>query len=345
LSDQVELQREAAYIGIDIGISNIAIYSDKGLRYVGRSIVSSDKTSSESDLAHVTEPVISLLSGDSKALEHVRDLLKKYIDNAKLAQPAENSYALLTVDHNSSGSYKRNILEIANDLFKGAMVVDSLFCVAYRSGKSDPSIYVDIGTSSTRICCINGDVPESMSCMSIDSGGNDIEKELLDLVSAEHEEILLTDELVKEWVNSYSYVGEFDTEAKVKVPYGGSNSGDEPKPDNNANTEFNITEEMALASEYLVSDVISGLTRMISDIDPELRDVFRSNIYLCGVGSKIRNISSFMEDELKELGGGKVFLVDDPVFAGAIGAWMLAAKMPMDFWAQLEEQKNTKRKV
>lgn len=343
--DSNSTDNKTAYIGIDIGISNIAVYSDKGSRYITPSVDDSKNELDESEKTYVKEPVSSLLSGNKQASDPVRYLLEECIKNAALSQSAENSYALITVDYDSPDSYKRSILEIANKLFKGAMVVNKLFCVAYRAGKTEASVYIDIGTASTRICCVNGDVPEGLNCMSIDSGGNDIERELLDLIRAEHEDISISEELVRQWIASHSYVGEDMDEVKVKIPSASSTSDSRSESGSESNIELDITEEIVLASEYLVSDVISGLTKMLSDIDLESRDIFRNNIYLCGGGSKIRNIVNFMENELKELGGGRVLLVDDPVFAGAIGAWMLAAKMPTEFWVQLEEQENTKRKV
>jgi rod shape-determining protein MreB len=233
------------------------------------------------------------------------------------------------VPHDASDLYKRSVLEIAQDMFKSAMVVDGMFCVAYGCGETESSIFVDIGTVSSRICCINVDQPDEMNCLVIDSGAGEIERELLDMVTEEHEGLIITKEIVREWVHSHSYVGGHADEFKAELML-----------EDGSTKEIIITEELGLVSEYLVSDILSGLIKMLSTIDPVSRDKVRNNIHICGGGSKIQNIGGFMENELKELGGGKVSLVDDPAFAGAIGAWMLAEKMPLEFWGRASGQKN-----
>ncbi|WP_406661084.1 rod shape-determining protein [Methanolobus sp. ZRKC3] len=338
-SGSSDVKEGAVYLGIDIGSSKVAICTSEGSRSAEPAMVAYSgndfpNDSSGEDVFYGTaaleqggsgikEPIRELLSGRNNRIA-VRHLLEHCIVNTGMSLPLENTRAVVTVTSNADTSYKRTILGIARELFRDAMVADDLFCVAYGSGKTEASIFVDIGTSCTNICCISGDVPDNFNFLRISSGIDDIERELVDLVSEEHEDLFVQGKLAREWIVSHSYVGKHEGQIKVEVPLDGSLR------------EIDITEELGLASEYLVSDIISGLTKILSAIDPEIREMFRNNIYVCGGGSKIRNIDCFMEDELKELGGGKVFLVDDPIFAGAIGARMLAEKMPHEFWEQLK---------
>ncbi|MDB5300241.1 MAG: mreB, partial [Phycisphaerales bacterium] len=42
-----------------------------------------------------------------------------------------------------------------------------------------------------------------------------------------------------------------------------------------------------------------------------------------------------IEDAMKEYGGARVVVVDEPLYAGANGALQLALDMPGEYWQQL----------
>ncbi len=96
-----------------------------------------------------------------------------------------------------------------------------------------------------------------------------------------------------------------------------------------------IAEEIKQACESLVPEIVVGISKLISTYDPEFRDELRKNIRICGGGSRIANIDTFIEEALEQIGGGKVSIVNDPIYGGANGALKLAENMPPEFWDQI----------
>ena len=46
-------------------------------------------------------------------------------------------------------------------------------------------------------------------------------------------------------------------------------------------------------------------------------------------------LNKAVEDGMASIGGGKVIVVEEPLYAGAIGALQLAMDMPAEYWQQL----------
>ncbi len=61
----------------------------------------------------------------------------------------------------------------------------------------------------------------------------------------------------------------------------------------------------------------------------------RSRVIVSGGGSQVFGLQEALESGLEELGGGRVVIVDDPVFSGAQGALKLAQDMPAEYWNQI----------
>ncbi len=61
----------------------------------------------------------------------------------------------------------------------------------------------------------------------------------------------------------------------------------------------------------------------------------RQNVILSGRGSRIRGLAAALEKSLAELGGGKVIVVDDPVFAGSNGSLAIALDADESDWERL----------
>lgn len=332
--------QEALYLGIDIGTYTIAICTNTGRKFVEYSVIAHEseelpqspesenilfgKAALEQSDLNIKEPVKALLQGTTNDYEPVKLLLQHCLKSAGIEPDASESYAIIGVPAGADPSYKRSILEISRDLFTGAMVADELFCVAYGSGHLENSLIVDIGASKLDICHINGNVPGADDHLRISFAGENIDQELIDLIKEKYEDARIPKNLARQWKENFAYVGLPDVQCKVEVPL------------ENSSEETSISEELRFACESVIPDVVCGLTKMISDAEPEFREALRNNIYVCGGCSKIKNIGNFIESELKELGGGKVFLPDDPDLAVAEGARKLTEKMPKEFWAQVK---------
>ena len=80
-----------------------------------------------------------------------------------------------------------------------------------------------------------------------------------------------------------------------------------------------------------------GIQKLVSTFDPEFQHRIRSRVIVSGGGSQVYGLQEALEKGLEELGGGKVVIVDDAVYAGSQGALKLAQEMPEDYWQQLGE--------
>jgi len=335
------------YLGIDLGTSKIKICTNDGIMFSEHSLIAH----SDGDFSQIGDgdeiffgksifertdlerkwPVRDLIKDeDAVGPGCLKILLEHCIQAAGVSADPGQMYAMISVPSVASASYKRTVLEAARHLFRGVMIANGLFCVAYGSQKFEGSLIIDMGTSKTDICRIKSNIPEEEDYLSISVAGEDVDKELVDLLAEKYDGLKATPELANGWKESYGFVGDVDEEYKVALPLSDSSQ------------EMIITEELRLACESIIPDIVSGIIKMVSGAEPHFREALRNNICLCGGGSKIRNVRSFIENELKGFGGGRVFLIDDPEFAGAYGACRLAEKMPGEFWERLNNCDNLK---
>jgi rod shape-determining protein MreB len=330
---------DISYLGIDLGTLTTRICTTDGDMFSEYSLigyskdticerVSGDKAFfgeaalERADL-EVKWPVKSLLMNDREDCGNLKILLEHCIQAAGVSARPERRYAVISVSPDANASYKRAVLEVSRQLFRGVMVANGLFCIAYGNETYDNSVIIDVGASKANICCIQGNIPEDEDHFSISFAGESIDQQLVDLLVEKYECSKVTNELARKWKEAYGFVGDAGEECKVELPLDDSFK------------EVIITEELKLACESIIPDIVSGIIRMVSGAQPQFRAALRNNIYICGGSSKIRNIGTLIENELSELGGGRVTLLDDPEFAGANGACRLAEKMPLEFWEKL----------
>ncbi|MDH3255089.1 MAG: hypothetical protein OEM62_08870, partial [Acidobacteriota bacterium] len=60
-----------------------------------------------------------------------------------------------------------------------------------------------------------------------------------------------------------------------------------------------------------------------------------NNVILCGGSGLIRNLGGVLEKALGEFGGGKVKVVEDPVYVGSDGGLAIAQDAPESDWEKL----------
>ena len=92
---------------------------------------------------------------------------------------------------------------------------------------------------------------------------------------------------------------------------------------------------MRTACETLVPPTIETMLDLLSRVEPEFQERVRNNIILSGGGGLIRNLARSLEEALKQVGGGKVTHMQDPVFVGSDGGLALALDAPDEDWEKL----------
>jgi len=129
--------------------------------------------------------------------------------------------------------------------------------------------------------------------------------------------------MVREWKEKHSFVGDPPKRVLVTAPVKG------------VPTELDITNEMKTACETLLPPTVETMLDLLSRVEPEFQERVRGNIILSGGGGLIRNLAHSLEDALKQVGGGKVTHMQDPVFVGSDGGLALALDAPDEDWEKL----------
>jgi rod shape-determining protein MreB len=168
-------------------------------------------------------------------------------------------------------------------------------------------------------------MPEEADQITIEMAGDAVDEELARLIKEQYPEAQFTIQMIKLIKERHAYLGEPAGRAVVDLPVRG-------KP-----TQFDLTEEIRQACSILIAPIIDGLNQLISSFDPEFQHKLRNRVLLAGGGSQIKNLDSAIEEAMKrDLGGGKVLRIDEPVYGGANGALKIAHDMPEEFWEKLK---------
>src|SRR6185436_1567693 len=111
----------------------------------------------------------------------------------------------------------------------------------------------------------------------------------------------------------YGFVGETGERCIVELPVDG-------KP-----TSFDLTDQIRKACYILVPPTVNAIKKLISTFDPEFQHKLRNRVLLAGGGSCIKGLDTAVEQAMKkELGGGKVVRIEEPIYGGANGALKIA---------------------
>src|SRR5277367_1608610 len=100
-------------------------------------------------------------------------------------------------------------------------------------------------------------------------------------------------------------------------------------------TPLDITDEVCGACSIFIAPCVEGIVKLVSSFNPEFQDRIKNNIVLSGGGGQMDGLGKKIEDNLGQIGGGKVTVVEEPLYAGANGALQLAVDMPTEYWQQL----------
>lgn len=325
------------FVGVDLGTNHTAISTSDGKKSMILSVVGTPRDAvaskflkkehlyGEEALKHrvalnLSRPIENgVLKNQKEDIEAAKGLLEYALRSVNGERNVEK-YAIIGVPAQASVLNKKIITEMAKDFFDGIMVASEPFCVAYDLGQLEHSLIVDIGAGTTDLCRVHGTLPEPDDQISTPKAGAFIDKELVKHISGDYTDVRITEEMARRWKEDYSYVGDPPEEITVNIPVDSSI------------LKLSISDEVKSSCEAILPDIVKGISKLISTYDPDFQGDLRSNIWLAGGGSQIRNLDITLEKELEIIGGGKVYSVKDPVFGGADGALKLAKDMPEEFW-------------
>jgi rod shape-determining protein MreB len=345
------LSENAMLMGIDLGTSRSSVVAMNGARktvesYVGfardpvsRKFLKTDivygKTALDNRLSvelfrPLEKGVIKGTRDDAsgskeeidKNLRAAQLLVKHLVD---LADPGRDDllFAVVGVPSNASKKNKQGILDACKEVLDAVMIVSEPFTVAYGMERMSDVLVIDIGAGTTDLCRMHGTVPSEEDEISLTVAGDAVDQKLHDLIKERYPKASLTVNMCKQIKEQYGYVSDTKDKITVDLPVDG-------KP-----TPHDVTQEVKMASEILVQPIVDSIHKLVASFNPEFQDRLRNNVLLAGGGGLMRGLNKRIEDAMQQIGGGKVTVVDEPLYAGANGALQLAMDMPGEYWQQL----------
>ncbi len=329
------------HIGIDLGTSRSAIAASNNKRewiesYVawprdfvaqkllGERILFGEEAIKNRMSVELVRPLENgvIRDGTERDEEAVRELIHYLIESVG-AKDGQKIHAAVGVPAEALKVNKLAIRDAVKEYADALMVVSEPFAVAYGLEALNNALIIDIGAGTVDFCVMHGTMPTEEDQRSLFTGGDAIDRRLLELLRAHFPDGRFSETGVRGFKEKHAFVKGASGKVKVKVPVEGKM------------TELDITAEIETACESILPGIIETAVDLISRYDPEIQEAVRQNIFLAGGGSQIRGLSDAIETALKEYGETKVQAVDEPLYSGAGGALALAQDMPDEYWEDM----------
>ena len=197
---------------------------------------------------------------------------------------------------------KSNLEKASEGAFEGILFIPEPFLAALgmrdESKLDDPdykdpvgnSLFVDIGAGTTDFCIVQGYFPKPEDLLSIPYAGNEVDVSLDKAIREAYPEVDVPLSMVRNFKETYSYVGEIESGARVKVPVEG-------KP-----RKIEIGKQVGEACNQLLDEVFSSIKKIIAVASPQSVFAMLQNIILTGGGSRIRNFDQELQRMLADDG-------------------------------------------
>lgn len=327
-------------VGVDLGTSRSSVSASNGERHVIRSyvgwpadmvarkVLQRDVLIGEDALENrimldLHRPLERGLikEGSEKDSEAVRELLRHLI--SLVNNDGASVRAVVGVPAEALRVNRQQLRTAMSGLVDQLMIISEPFAVAYGLEALLHALVIDIGAGTTDFCVMNGRYPTEEDQRTLTQAGDSVDEQLNQLVAARYPEANFSSHMVREWKEEHSYVGQAKEPIVVEAPVKG------------VPTELDITEEMRQACESLLPPVTETMLDLISRVQPEYQAKVRQNVILSGGSGLIRGLGAALQKALKELGGGQVRVVKDPIYVGSDGGLALAADAPASDWEKL----------
>jgi len=337
---------EVLHVGIDLGTSRSAISASNGERFVvdsfvgwpadmvakkilKRDVLIGHEAVTNRTMLDLHRPLERglLKEGSDKDVEAVRELLRHLLRlvgvkaNGNVA--TDNVRAVVGVPAAALRTNKQYLRNSMKGIVDSLMIVSEPFAVAYGLDALLHTMIIDIGAGTTDFCVMKGRYPTEEDQRTLTIAGDSIDQQLLKSITEHYPQANVTIFMVREWKEKQSFVGKAPQKCIVTAPVKG------------VPTELDITEDVKTACETILPPVIETMLDLLSRVEPEFQERVRNNIILSGGGGLIHGLPHVLEDALKQVGGGKVTYMKDPVFVGSDGGLALAIDAPDGDWEKL----------
>jgi len=337
------------HVGIDLGTSRSAISASNGERFVvdsfvgwpvdmvakkvlKRSVMIGHEAVANRTMLDLHRPLERglLKEGSDKDVEAVRELLRHLLrlvgvdgNGGAGKVSTSNVRAVVGVPAAALRTNKQYLRNTMKGIVDSLMIVSEPFAVAYGLDALLHTMIIDIGAGTTDFCVMKGRYPTEEDQRTLTSAGDSIDTHLLKLIQERYPTANVTIFMVREWKEKNSFVGNSGDKVIVTAPVQG------------VPTTLDITNELKASCETLLGPTVETMLDLLSRVEPEFQERVRNNIILSGGGGLIRGLAEALQDALKQVGGGKVTYMSDPVFVGSDGGLALALDAPDGDWEKL----------
>jgi len=332
-------------VGIDLGTSRSSVSVSNGQRqvidsYVGypvdmvarkvlkRDVLVGREALDNRSMVHLYRPLEEGLikEGSERDEAAVRELLLHLLhlvgfDNGD--RQGARLRAVIGVPAEALRVNKQQVRKAMLGVVDNLMIISEPFAVAYGLEALLHTMIIDIGAGTTDFCVMKGRFPTEDEQRTLTTAGDWVDEQLYRLIQDRYPEAAVSIHMAREWKEKYSFVGDARGQIKVTAPVAG-------KP-----TEIDITNEIRQACEALLPPMIETMLDLLSRVEPEYQEKVRHNVILAGGTALIGGLAQRLQQELQEVGGGRVRVVKDPIFSGSDGGLALAMDAPDSDWEKL----------
>jgi rod shape-determining protein MreB len=341
----MEEANETLCVGIDLGTSRSSISASNGERhvvdsYVGwpvdmvarklvkKSILVGREALDNRAMLDLRRPLERGVIKDAseKDDEAVQELLRHLISLIGMKQKTKNRSkvrAVVGVPAEAFRISKQRLRTAMGGIADSVMLVSEPFAVAYGLEALLNAMVIDIGAGTADFCVMQGRYPTEEDQRTLPNAGDWIDEQLAKLLREHYREAQFSIHMIREWKERWSFVGEPKTRVSITVPIRGKA------------TELDITAEMRTACESILPPICETMLDLLTRVEPEYQEKVRNNIILAGGSSLISGLPDALEKALLELGGGRVTITKDPVFAGSDGGLAIARDASSSDWEKL----------
>jgi rod shape-determining protein MreB len=336
---------ETLCVGIDLGTSRSSISASNGERYVidsyvgwpvdmvARKLVKKQvlvgrEALDNRSMLELRRPLERgvMKEGSQKDEEAVQELLRHLVSLVGLKQKSKSRpkvRAVVGVPAEAFRGSKQRLRTVMDGVAESVMLVSEPFAVAYGMEALLHALVVDIGAGTADFCVMQGRYPTEEDQRTLPNAGDWIDEQLSKLVAERYPDAQFSIHMIREWKEKWSFVGQPKGRVMVTTPIRGKA------------TELDITDEMRNACESILPPLTETMIDLLSKVTPDYQENVRNNVILAGGTSLISGLAEAVQKALAELGGGRVTVVKDPVFAGSDGGLAIARDASPSDWEKL----------
>ena len=319
-------------IGIDLGTVNVLIYvKGEGIVLNEPSVIVIDEETKEVvAVGSEANNMLGKTPGKLRAIKPMKDgviasfdmvesLLEKFLKQVKIGSKISKPRILICCPSNITEVEKNVIKEVAERTGAKKVFVEEEPKVAAVGagldiGKPEGNMVVDIGGGTTDIAVLSlGNIVTSES---IKTAGNTFDENIINYVKDKYK-LLIGEKTAESIKINIGIVKQGKNKEKMKVK-GRDLVGGLPK------TITITSDEIELALKDSVKKIEIAIKSVLEKTPPELSaDIIEKGIVLTGGGALLRNLSEFLQEELKV----PVKKADDPLSCVAEGTGIMLEKL------------------